>query len=51
MRQFQVLIAVMSFALVASLGQALAFGPSAGQGGTKVAQVRFVDPRLNLVQL
>jgi hypothetical protein len=51
MRRFQVLIAVMSLALGASLGQALAFGPGAGQGGTKVAQVRFVDPKLNLVQL
>jgi hypothetical protein len=51
MRRFQVLLAVVSLALVVCAGQALADGPGAGFSGEKVAQVRFVDRALNVVQL
>jgi hypothetical protein len=51
MRRFQVLMAVISLALVVSVGHALADGPGSGYGGEKVAQIRFIDRSLNLIQL
>lgn len=51
MRRFQVLLALVVLGLVASVGSALADGPSAGSSGIKVAQVSFVDPKLNILQL
>jgi hypothetical protein len=51
MRRFQVLMAVISLGLVVSAGHAMADGPGAGYGGMKVAQIRFIDRALNLIQL
>jgi hypothetical protein len=51
MRRVQVFLAVVSLGLVASVGHALADGPSAGSAGVKVAQVSFLDPKLNIIQL
>ena len=51
MRRFQVLMAVISFPLVVSVGHALADGPSNGYGGEKVAQISFINRALNLIQL
>ena len=51
MRRFQVLMAVISFALVVSVGHALADGPGNGYGGEKIARISFIDRSLNLIQL
>jgi hypothetical protein len=51
MRRFQVLMAIISLGLVVSVGQALADGPGNGYGGMKVAQIRFIDRPLKLIQL
>jgi hypothetical protein len=51
MRRFQVLLAVVSLALVVGAGQARADGPGAGFSGETVAQIHFIDRALNLVQL
>jgi len=50
MRQYQIFLVVVSLGLV-SVGHALAFGPSAGFSGVKVARISFIDRELNLVQL
>ncbi|HZO37818.1 MAG TPA: hypothetical protein VFE97_01245 [Methylomirabilota bacterium] len=51
MRKARVLMAVIALGLAVSVGHALADGPSAGFSGAKVAQIKFLDPQLNLVQL
>ncbi|HEY7541111.1 MAG TPA: hypothetical protein VIF11_13270 [Methylomirabilota bacterium] len=51
MRRFQIFMAVMSLAVVASAGCALAFGPDAGNSGSKVARIAFIDRAQNLIQL
>ena len=51
MRRARVLIGVIALGLTVSVGYALADGPSAGFSGIKVAQIKFLDPRLNIVQL
>lgn len=51
MRRARVLVAVIALGLAVSVGHALADGPSAGFSGIKVAQIKFLDPRLNIVQL
>ena len=51
MLRLQVLSAVVFLALIAPAGYALADGPSAGYGGEKVAQVRFIDLKLGRIQL
>jgi hypothetical protein len=51
MRRFPVLGAIMLLGLVASVGLALADGPGAGYSGEKIAQVRFIDRALSLIQL
>lgn len=51
MRRARVLMAVIALGLAASVGHAVADGPGAGFSGAKVAQIKFLDPRLNLVQL
>ena len=51
MLRLQVLSAVILLALVVPVGYALAGGPSAGYAGEKVAQVSFIDRKLNLIHL
>jgi len=51
MRKARVLMAVIALGLAVSVGHALADGPGAGFSGAKVAQIKFLDPKLNLVQL
>jgi hypothetical protein len=51
MRRARVLMAVIALGLAVSVGHALADGPGAGFSGIKVAQIKFLDPRLNIVQL
>jgi len=51
MLRLQVLSAVILLALVVPVGYALAAGPSAGYAGEKVAQVSFIDRKLNLIHL
>lgn len=51
MVRLQVLLAVILLALVVPVGYALADGPSAGYGGEKVAQISFIDRKLNLIHL
>jgi transcription elongation GreA/GreB family factor len=51
MRRLQILIAVMSLGLIVSAGSALAFGPGAGNSGSRVAQITFIDRALSLIQL
>ena len=51
MLRLQVLSAVIWLALVAPVGYALADGPGAGYSGEKVAQVSFIDRKLNLIHL
>ena len=51
MRKARVLMAIIALGLAVSVSQALADGPSAGFSGVKVAQIKFLDPKLNLVQL
>ena len=51
MLRLQVMSVVILLALVAPVGYALADGPSAGFGGEKVAQVSFIDRKLNLIHL
>lgn len=51
MVRLQVLLAVVLIALVVPVGYALADGPGAGYGGEKVAQVSFIDRKLNLIHL
>jgi hypothetical protein len=51
MRKARVLMAVIALGLAVSVGHALADGPGAGYSGAKVAQIKFLDPKLNLVQL
>jgi len=51
MRRYQILVAVLSLALLVPVGHVLARGPGAGYSGQKVAQISFIDPRLAVVQL
>jgi hypothetical protein len=51
MRRFQIFMAVMLLPLVVSAGSALAFGPDAGNSGSKVARIAFIDRAQNLIQL
>ena len=50
MKRYQVALATMAL-VVASAGSVLADGPGAEYGAEKMSTVRFIDPRLNLVQL
>src|SRR5262245_41881263 len=51
MRKARVLMAVISLGLAVSVAHARADGPSAGFSGIKIAQIRFLDPARNVVQL
>ena len=51
MRRYRILVAFLSVALLTTVGHALANGPGAAYSGQKVAQISFIDPSLNLVQL
>jgi len=51
MRRSQIFMAVMLVAVVVSAGSALAFGPDAGNSGSKVARISFIDRAQNLIQL
>jgi hypothetical protein len=51
MRRFQVLMVIVSLALIVPVGHVLAFGPGAGYSGVKIAQISFIDRSLSLMQL
>lgn len=51
MRRSKILVALLSLALLAPVGHALAFGPGGAYSGQKVAQITFIDPRLSVIQL
>jgi hypothetical protein len=51
MKTYQVALATMALGLVASVGPAMADGPGGEYGAGKMGTVRFIDRRLNLVQL
>jgi hypothetical protein len=51
MRRFQVLMVIVSLALIVPVGHVLAFGPGAGYSGVKIAQISFIDRSLSMVQL
>ena len=51
MRRFQVLMVIVSLALIVPVGHVLAKGPGAGYSGVKIAQISFIDRSLSLVQL
>ena len=50
MRKYQVALATMAL-VVASVGPILADGPGGEYGAEKMGTVRFIDRRLNLIQL
>ena len=51
MKRYQVVLATMALGTVAWVGQATADGPGGEYGAEKMGKVRFIDRRLNLIQL
>jgi len=51
MKKYQVALATMALGLVASVGPVMADGPGGEYGAEKMGTVRFIDRKLNLIQL